>query len=286
MSAFATSTVYMQVSYGILSGLGFGFLFISAVQALGQCFWGQARLIAVAVGQTAFSVGSMVYPYLVDWLVISYGLKGTLLILGGIMLNAIPLAFTWDNSKQIDKDSNHSEQSAKPCGVFSTIISIIKYSPFSFVLFGIGLSLTAVTIFEILSLDILESSGLSHDQSIVAYVAMKAAVIPACLVPGFINKLPRCSSGMSPVIGALVGGTGLILLNYISGFTGCIALFIVIGIARGIISSCQTVVPLKMLGTSKHATGVGLILCLSGVSTTAIGPLNGRYNLFATHQNM
>ena len=49
----------------------------------------------------AVGIGSMVYPYVIDWLVKSYGLKGTFLILGGVILNSIPLAFTWHTSNHV-----------------------------------------------------------------------------------------------------------------------------------------------------------------------------------------
>lgn len=161
----------------------------------------------------------MVYPYVVDWLVTSYGLKGTLLILGGITMNAVPLAFTWATSEPTTKASS-SDKSAMSCGVCSTVISTLKYAPFLFVFVGIGLSLTAATVFEILALDILKSAGISSHQSMIAYVTLQAVSIPARLVPGFINRIPGCSSIMSPVIGSMLGGLGMVLLNYTSNFTG------------------------------------------------------------------
>ena len=68
----------------------------------------------------------------------------------------------------------------------------------------------------------------------------------------------------------------LVYYDVIPLFSGCIVLFLVNGIARGIIVSCQSVVSLKMLGTDKYSTGLGLILCFSGICTTASGPINGR----------
>ena len=182
--------------------------------------------MAVSVAVATSGTGSMVYPYVVDWLVIKYGLKGTFLILGGITLNSIPLAFTWHRSTWATSTSNRKNvpgETAKCvllCGLWSSIVKVLKYPPFPFLLIGNGLGAGFVTVFDILSLDIVETTGMTRDQSITAYVALKAASIPARLVPGILSKIPGCSSGMTPVIGSIAGAVGMITLNFVSGYAG------------------------------------------------------------------
>ena len=164
----------------------------------------------------------MVYPYIVDWLAESYGLKGTFLILGGVTLNSIPLAFTWHSSNHVT--NIHAPGKRDSCqllrGMCSNIVKVLKYPPFPFMLVGNGLGAGLVTIFDILSLDVVESTGMSRDQSIIAYVAMKAASIPSRLVPGILDKIPGCSAVMTPAIGSMLGAVGMITLNFVSGFVG------------------------------------------------------------------
>ena len=57
------------------------------------------KLIAISVATSSVGIGAMVYPYLIKVLTESMGVKGTLLILGGISLNAIPLAVLWSDPK-------------------------------------------------------------------------------------------------------------------------------------------------------------------------------------------
>ena len=213
-----------------LTGLGYGFLYISCNQALGQCFQGQARLVAVAIGITAIGVGSMIYPYVVDWLVLYYGLHGMFLILGGVLLNAIPLAFTWSNSKKKFNASGDSAldntaqscpaKNSRSCDICTSFVQTLRCKPFRFLLFGLTLSLTAMLVFEILSLDIFETKGMTRDQSISAYVAMQSAGIPGRFFPGLVNKIPRCSSAATLSAGLVLGGLGMIALNYIVGYIG------------------------------------------------------------------
>ena len=182
--------------------------------------------MAVSVGACAIGVGSMIYPYFLDWLILNYGLKGTLLILGGITLNTIPLAFTWRSSEQnapvcdcmCTSKKNTGQNST--CDICASVKLTFKYPPFPFLMFGLSLSSIGTTVFDIVALDIVESVGMSRDQSVSAYVALKAASIPARLVPGFISKIPGCSSVMTPVVASLLGAIAMISLNYTTGFIG------------------------------------------------------------------
>ena len=210
----------------LFTGLGFGFLFISSNQAVGQCFQGQASLVAVSVGACAVGVGSMGYPYLVAWLMTSYSLKGTFLILGGITLNSIPLVLTWNSSEKKSNmcnctdDSEQDIQRKSSCGICASAKEVFKYMPYPFAMVGISLGVAASMVFDIVALDIVESVGMSRDQSVSAYVALKAAGIPGRLIPGLISKIPRCSSVMAPIAASLFAAIGIIVLNHTTGFIG------------------------------------------------------------------
>ena len=60
-------------------------------------------------------------------------------------------------------------------------------------------------------------------------------------------------------------------------------LFVIAGLSRGIIVSCQSIVSLRMLGTTNYSMGLGLILFVSGLFTVASGPLHGKFE--PRHEN-
>ena len=247
----------------------------------------------------------MVYPYLIKIMTESLGVKGTLLILGGISLNAIPLAVLWsdpkyrslskyvtdstvndarqslpdeekrnkknvsdinkittdnhsakdDNSEfQIlltgsnDNDGDHtcmndntnSESGEKDKkgrsnykktdassrvkshseGIVAKFLNTLTYIPFSVLICAFACAMPALLTFEILFLDVLETSGLSRDSGITLIIIMNGVCIPARIFPGLIHKIPRCSSSLGMIIGPLVSMTGILLLNLASGFAG------------------------------------------------------------------
>ena len=267
------------------------------------------KLIAISVATSSVGVGAMVYPYLIKVLTESIGVKGTLLILGGISLNAIPLAVLWSDPKYrslskyveattgvdtsqalIDKmksdDNNipndkrnandkHSEnekeaiaevqnlltekctsieddggvgdhacingfrnsdskkmrrndRNKKVCyrvtsrsdGIVAKFVETVTYTPFSVLICAYACSMPALITFEILYLDILETSGLSRDRGITLIIIMNGVCIPARIFPGLIHKIPRCCSSMGMIIGPLVFIMGMVLLTLVSGFAG------------------------------------------------------------------
>ena len=43
--------------------------------------------------------------------------------------------------------------------------------------------------------------------------------------------------------------------------------------------SCQSIVSLRMLGTTRYSTGLGMILFVSGMFAVSSGPLHGKYHI-------
>ena len=232
----------------------------------------------------------MIYPYLIKVTVDSVGLKGTLLILGGITMNAIPLAVLWSDPKyrrvtrsldiqtgtdakscltinepgtekpaqdqqyrsedddnlechtllssnQTEKrpENQHNQHTngtvrsnTKPTveidstSIISKFINTVTYKPFSALILTFACAIPSVNMFEILLLDVLETSGLSRDRGIILLVVLNAVSIPARMFPGLINKIPRCKSVMSLMVGSVTSVAAIILLRFTRGFTGTI----------------------------------------------------------------
>ena len=191
---------------------------ISANQAASLCFDGHARLVGLSVVSSAIGIGGMIYPYLIVWLVDIYGLKGTLLIMGGITLNGIPMSLLWNHLNLrilISRGSNTSQNdcSGLTAVFLSRVIGTLKSKPFVAALIGFTMAMPSVNMFEILSLDVLESNGLSRNTSVIMFIILNAVSIPGRLVPGFIKRIKGLSSMMAPILGVIISGMGMLLIN-------------------------------------------------------------------------
>ena len=300
-------------------------------------FEGHTRLICISMVTCGSGLGGIFYPYFMVWLNDNFGLNRTFLILGGIMLNTIPLTFLWhkhpravnkssnlksssrlstssvtptevseiatessiaqcknstmqpnsvadsqesfarppssfkmsyessaspsdtsaalsnstksphqssvllslesttpsDSSETISQSSSEatpdssatvSESSPKQSkkNIFQVLLQTVSYKPFIFLSLGIGFSLATVQAFNLLVMDILQSNGLSITESLNAVIVNNAASIPGRLMPGLLQRIPGYSSVMTPILAALLGGVGMMMVNFIFTFTGII----------------------------------------------------------------
>ena len=201
-----------------VTGLGFAFLTISANQAASLCFEGHARLIGLSVVSSAIGIGGMVYPYLLVWMEDSYGLRGTFLLLGGITLNGIPMSLLWkhlNQSIQLNRegDTSPGDLSEITRVLLSRVTETLKSKPFVAALIGFTMAMPSVNMFEILSLDVLETNGLTRNTSVTLFIILNAVSIPGRLVPGLVQRIRGLSSMIAPILGVLISGLGMILIN-------------------------------------------------------------------------
>ncbi|XP_068144346.1 uncharacterized protein chk isoform X2 [Drosophila tropicalis] len=87
LSSLCTSIEMLMVTFGIISGLGLGIGYVTAVVSI--AFWfDKKRSFATGIGASGTGIGTFVYARLTQYLIESYGWRGAILILGGTMLNA------------------------------------------------------------------------------------------------------------------------------------------------------------------------------------------------------
>lgn len=87
ISSLCSSVEMLMVTFGIISGLGLGIGYVTAVVSI--AFWfDKKRSFATGIGASGTGIGTFVYARLTQYLIDSYGWRGATLILGGTMLNA------------------------------------------------------------------------------------------------------------------------------------------------------------------------------------------------------
>lgn len=87
ISSVCNSVEMLMITFGIISGLGLGIGYVTAVVSI--AFWfDKKRSFATGIGASGTGIGTFVYARLTQYLIDSYGWRGATLILGGTMLNA------------------------------------------------------------------------------------------------------------------------------------------------------------------------------------------------------
>uniref|UniRef100_A0A8W8IXZ4 Major facilitator superfamily (MFS) profile domain-containing protein n=1 Tax=Magallana gigas TaxID=29159 RepID=A0A8W8IXZ4_MAGGI len=91
LSSFAPSIEVMYITYGILTGFGFGLSYPPSV-VISTRHFNKRRGMANGINMAGSAMGSICVPILMQVLIDSYGLKGCMLILGSIMGHICPCA--------------------------------------------------------------------------------------------------------------------------------------------------------------------------------------------------
>lgn len=94
------------------------------------------RALANGISLLGFSTGGILGPNLVELLIQTYGWRGTLLILGGLMLHRVPIAMTFRPPKSPKTTQTADETPTHPCSkIVSQFLecSVLRHK--SFVLF-------------------------------------------------------------------------------------------------------------------------------------------------------
>ena len=180
-------------------------------------------------------VGGIIYPYLLQWLTETFGLNGTFLLLGGAALNTVPLAVLWGvpkNRRKVRTKSNGNkpyEENDSPSknnrkSFLKNIADTVCYKPFLFLFLGVGLLVSTINIFGILAMDIYATNGLSIEDGLIALIVSNTASVPSRLIPGFANRIKCNSSIMTPILAAILGVSGMVLLSFARTFLGMLIL--------------------------------------------------------------
>ncbi|XP_045175603.2 monocarboxylate transporter 12-like isoform X2 [Mercenaria mercenaria] len=101
ISFFANSIPYFVVSTGVVTALGVGFLFVVSYAAVGHHFTEKTALILLSIVNAVSGLGGMLFPFILAYFSETFGLRGTLLLSGGIVMNTIPAALLWTQPEHI-----------------------------------------------------------------------------------------------------------------------------------------------------------------------------------------
>ncbi|XP_061194280.1 monocarboxylate transporter 12-like isoform X2 [Saccostrea echinata] len=86
ISAIIKDMSYLILSHGVIFGIAYGFSYGPALVVLSRYF-NKKRGMAATLGNMGASFGSLIFPPVIRILLDNYGLKGALVIIGGLLLN-------------------------------------------------------------------------------------------------------------------------------------------------------------------------------------------------------
>lgn len=86
LSVFSPSVLFLMFSFGIVTGLGFGLMYLPAIVSV-TMYFEKRRSFATGIAVCGSGIGTFILAPLMRWLLVQYTWRGTFLILGGLLLN-------------------------------------------------------------------------------------------------------------------------------------------------------------------------------------------------------
>ncbi|XP_033228377.1 monocarboxylate transporter 9 [Belonocnema kinseyi] len=88
LSMWAQNIITLCFTIGIGAGFGFGLIYLPAIVSV-TCYFEKYRSLATGIAVCGSGLGTLVFTPLLEYLVTSYGWRGSMIIIGGIVLNCI-----------------------------------------------------------------------------------------------------------------------------------------------------------------------------------------------------
>ncbi|XP_029647885.1 monocarboxylate transporter 9-like [Octopus sinensis] len=106
LGAFSTSIEMMIATYGIITGVSLGMSFFTC-QIITGLYFDKKRALAIGINNCGGGMGTMVINLFFEFFIEIYGLTGTLLLVGGLLLNVAvygalcrPLPYTYTDAQK------------------------------------------------------------------------------------------------------------------------------------------------------------------------------------------
>jgi MFS family permease len=88
LSMFANSSVYLCITFGVISGLGLSFVYTPTVVIV-AFYFEKKRAFATGLSVSGSGIGTFAIAPLMEYLIKTYGWRGTFLLIGGFFLNVV-----------------------------------------------------------------------------------------------------------------------------------------------------------------------------------------------------
>ena len=223
----------------------------------------------------------------------NYGLRGTLLIIGGILLNSIPLVLylpadspadsvkkeelLQDSDPEIIKSQQERNETIIEKDTFKdTVKRLIKHKAFLVFVLGAAITTASQMTFLIFLTDLLKDRRLDSSSISLGLLLYSLATLVGRLLPGTLKQIKNCSSLSIPLMATAFGIAASILIavvdDRVTSLTACCGS----GLSFGLINVCMPSVSVTLVGKQYIAPSLGFALSMCGVVTLISGPINGK----------
>ncbi|KAK7484356.1 hypothetical protein BaRGS_00024361 [Batillaria attramentaria] len=280
-SAFVTHLMLLYLTYGVIMGVGFSFVFVTGVKRLGL-----VNGLAVA-GSTVFSTA---FSFALPVLLKEVGLKYTLLSLSGPNLLLMSYALTWKPRIERSRSkSSDAEEASAPltsrvkegsqntcCRWMSKVVNVGLFRNRNYVIWAIAQTVAIFGYFVPFvhlvkhSQDVFPSSNAN-----LLPMCVSVASGVSCVVGGFVADLKCVNRIYFQQASLAVLGVVTICIPVASSFPWLIVICLVMGVCDGIFVPIQGSIAFDLVGPQDAPQALGFLYGALAIPLTVGFPIAG-----------
>ncbi|KAL3892053.1 hypothetical protein ACJMK2_004293 [Sinanodonta woodiana] len=283
ISFFATSVLYLVLVLAVPMGIGCSLVAISISRTLSYHFPGKHGQIALSVQATASGVGRIVFTYVLTSCVNTFGLRGTFLIMGAVLLNCSILSILWstemltplETSQVVSKKAKNNTEKRREENFFMQFCPVLTDKIFLLFLIGVSFLYVPHAGFIIMFADIMKNRGFTEDNIQLAFVIHSTCNVCGRLSFGFLKQIPRVSSLFLVFLLVCMSTISFSTLQFAKQFWTTVIACSVLGFEMGATVTAMSIGTLKLIGPEQFPFGLGLLYTTIGVGNAVVGPISG-----------
>ncbi|XP_046558292.1 monocarboxylate transporter 14-like [Haliotis rubra] len=288
VSFLADSIIFLYFSYGVLQGLGFSLLFVSATVIVNQYFV-KRRSLANALGSLGGGVGTLALPPLLQVMMSVYTWRGALLITGGLVLNCAVFGalfrpfYTKQELGDLKTESTTSdkEETSKACSAavfcFKVKSVLSTFTNVRYTVFVVGSVVGALAYlipFNHLP-DLANGIDIPEKKSTWLISTIGISSMGGRLLFARISDLPCVNRVAFLASASILCGVATMMCPTLLSFPTLMAYSVFFGTFLGVWLYLQAVAVADTIGVTKLSEGFGCLICFQGIVVFLGSPMAG-----------
>ncbi|KAL3892038.1 hypothetical protein ACJMK2_004278 [Sinanodonta woodiana] len=280
---FSTSILYLDLLLAVPMGIGSSVILLSVNTILSHHFTGNAGIIALSVQSTASGVGRILFTYILTACSETFGLQGSLLLMGAVLLNCSILPFLWHTKQSSERTISRTLQTTTPAVETNLekqyfcfkCVPILKHKIFMIFCLGAAFCLVPHIGFSIVFTDVLRNQGLSEENITTLYFIHSLSSLVGRISFGLFKQVPRISILSIVLLLACMSFISFSTIHLATDFTTAAIACFCLGFEGGATVSAVPIGTLTILGPQHMPSGMGFIFSVRGVGSVVVGPIIG-----------
>ncbi|XP_046341534.2 monocarboxylate transporter 14-like [Haliotis rufescens] len=290
VSFLANSLLFLYLSYGVLQGLGFSLLFVSATVIVNQYF-DKRRSLANALGSLGGGVGTLALPPLLQMMMSVYTWRGALLITGGLVLNCAVFGALFrpfytrqelrdmaTESRTSDGDKQETRKSCSAAAFCFKVKSILStFTNIRYTIFVVGSVVGALAYlipFNHLP-DLANGLNIPEKKSTWLISTIGISSMVGRLLFARISDIPCVNRVAFLASASILCGAATMTCPKLLSFQTLMAYSVFFGTFLGVWLYLQAVAVADTIGVNKLSEGFGYLICFQGIVVFLGSPMAG-----------